>query len=148
MAAKLKAKATTSKAKPAAKPSAMPPDRSPAARKILDQVLGMQLYLVITEPLRAEGGEERFLAHLNHQVDLERRGIMFGAGPIQREGDPAPFGGMIVIRAKSFADARRIFDSDPYHKAGARKYKLYRWNLNEGTMTFRVNYTGQTVEIS
>jgi len=131
-----------------AKAPAMPPDRSPAARKILDHVLGMQLYLVITEPLRAEGGEERFLAHLKHQVSLEKRGIMFGAGPIQREGDDAPFGGMIVIRAKSFADARRIFESDPYHKAGARKYKLYRWNLNEGTMTFRVNYTGQTVKIS
>jgi uncharacterized protein len=130
------------------KRTATPPDQSKAARKILDDVLGMQLYLVITEPLRAAGGEERFLAHLNHQVSLEKRGIMFGAGPIQRDGDSAPFGGMIVIRAKSFADARRIFNSDPYHKARARKYKLYRWNLNEGTMTFKVRYTGQTVRIS
>jgi len=139
-------KAKTAKTKAAA--PAMPPDRSAAARKILDHVLGMQLYVIVTEPLRAAGGEERFLAHLNHQVGLERRGIMFGAGPLQDEDKDGPSRGMIVIRAKSFADARRIADSDPYHKAGARKYKLYRWNLNEGTMTFKIRYTGQTVKIS
>jgi len=140
------AKKPTRRGKP--KAPAMPPDRSPAARKILDQVLGMQLYVIVTEPLRASGGEERFLAHLNHQVSLENRGIMFGAGPLQDSDKAGPTRGMIVIRAKSFADAKRIADSDPYHKAGARKYKLYRWNLNEGTMTFKVRYTGQTVRIS
>jgi uncharacterized protein YciI len=142
--AKKPARSRTAKAKAAH----LTPNQSSEARKILDTVLGMQLYIAITEPLRAAGGEERFLAHIKHQVSLENRGIMFGAGPIQREGDPAPFGGMIVIRAKSFADARRIFETDPYHKAKARKYRLFRWNLNEGTMTFRVNYTGQTVKIS
>ena len=136
------------KAKKKAAVSAGPADRSPAGRKILDRVLGMPLYVIVTEPLRAAGGEERFLAHLKHQVGLERRGIMFGAGPLQDEDKDAPSRGMIVIRAKSFAEARRIADADPYHQAGARKYKLYRWNLNEGTMTFRVNYTGQTVKIS
>jgi len=144
MAAKRKSNANK---KEAAAPAVVH-DRSAASRKILDQVLGMQLYIIVTDPLRAEGGEERFLAHLEHQVALERRGIMFGAGPLQNEDKDGPTRGMIVIRAKSFADARRIADSDPYHKAGARKYKLYRWNLNEGTMTFRVNYTGQTVKIS
>lgn len=130
------------------KAPAMPPDRSPAVRKILDQVLGMQLYIMIVSPLRAEGGEERFLAHIKHQVDLEKRGIMFGAGPLQDEDKEGPTRGMIVIRAKSFADARRIAATDPYIKAGARSYKLYRWNLNEGTMTFKVRYTGQTVRIT
>jgi uncharacterized protein YciI len=127
---------------------AMPPDQLPEARKILDQVLGMQLYILLVSPLRAEGGPERFLAHMKHQVDLEKRGIMFGAGPLQDEDKEGPTRGMIVIRAKSFADARRIAATDPYIKSGARTYKLYRWNLNEGTMTFRVNYTGQTVKIS
>jgi uncharacterized protein YciI len=143
MAAKLR----TSTAKKTAAPAA-PPDRSAAARKILDRVLGMELYVIVTGPLRAEGGEKRFLAHLNHQVGLEKRGIMFGAGPLQDEDKDGPSRGMIVIRAKSFAEARRIADSDPYHKSGARKYKLYRWRLNEGTMSFRVSYTGQTVEIA
>jgi len=137
-----KSRKTTSKA------PAMPPDRSPEARAILDQVLGMQLYILIVSPLRAAGGEKAFLAHMKHQVDLERRGIMFGAGPLQDSDKDGPTRGMIVIRAKSFEDARRIAATDPYIKAGARKYKLYRWNLNEGTMTFRVNYTGQTVKIS
>ena len=143
-----RAKAKTAKQRKTAKAPPAQREASPAAREILDKVLGMQLYVAIVEPLRAEGGDERFVAHLKHQVNLEKRGIMFGAGPVQREDEPTPFGGMIMIRAKSFADARRIFDTDPYHKAGARTYRLYRWNLNEGTMTFRVNYTGQTVEIS
>src|SRR5262245_56826521 len=104
--------------KPARKKKAppMPPDRSPEVRKILDEVLGMQLYILLVSPLRAEGGEARFLAHMKHQVDLERRGIMFGAGPLQDSDKDGPTRGMIVIRAKSFADARRIAATDPYIK--------------------------------
>jgi uncharacterized protein YciI len=56
-------------------------------------------------------------------------------------------GGMIVIRADSFAAARAIADSDPYHKNGLRKYTLTRWTVNEGSYGIRVNYSDQTVAI-
>jgi hypothetical protein len=54
---------------------------------------------------------------------------------------------MIIIRASSFAEARAIADSDPYHRNGLRTYTLTRWTVNEGSYTVRVNYSDQTMTI-
>ena len=71
---------------------------------------------------------------------------MFGAGPLAGE-DGTRVGGMIIIRASSFAEARAIADSDPYHRNGLRTYTLTRWTVNEGSYTVRVNYSDQTMTI-
>ena len=61
--------------------------------------------------------------------------------------DGTPAGGLIVIRAKDFAEATAIADSDPFHKAGLRSYTLRRWTVNEGSYSVRVNYSDQSVAI-
>jgi uncharacterized protein YciI len=43
---------------------------------------------------------------------------MFAAGPLTKE-DGTRYGGMFVLRANSFKEARTIAD-DPLHKAGLR----------------------------
>ena len=78
---------------------------------------------------------------------FERKHILFGAGPLQDEGKDKPTRGMFIIRAKSFEEARKILDEDPFHKKGLRTYKLYRWSLNEGSINVTINYSDQTATI-
>lgn len=109
--------------------------------------LGKELYVVHTTPVASREELDKLLPeHLAHQIRLEKQGIMFAAGPLAAE-DGARIGGMVIIRADSFAAARAIADSDPYHKNGLRKYTLTRWTINEGSYGIRVNYSDQTVTI-
>lgn len=113
----------------------------------MPKFLGKQLYVIVTKPAAPRAEIEKLLPdHLAHQVKLEKDGIMFAAGPIANE-DGSPAGGLIVIRADSFAAAKAIADSDPFHRAGLRTYTLMRWTVNEGAYTVRVNYSDQSVVI-
>jgi uncharacterized protein YciI len=109
--------------------------------------LRKELYVIVTTPVASREELDKLLPqHLAHQIRLEKQGIMFAAGPLNAE-DGARVGGMIVIRADSFAAARAIADSDPYHAAGLRTYTLTRWTVNEGSYGVRVNYSDQSVII-
>ena len=112
-----------------------------AARRILDKVLNKQLYVIVTTAVAPrEEIEKRLPEHLEHQIRLEQEGIMFGAGPLftdQGQGGR----GMIIVRAGSFEEARAIADRDPFHKSGLRIYTVDRWQLNEGTVSIRINYS-------
>ena len=109
--------------------------------------LRKELYVIVTTPVVPREELDKLLPqHLAHQIKLEKQGIMFAAGPLAAE-DGARVGGMIVIRADSFAAARAIADSDPYHSAGLRTYTLTKWTVNEGSYGLRVNYSDQTVTI-
>jgi hypothetical protein len=109
--------------------------------------LGKELFVIVTTPVAPREELEKLLPkHLEHQVKLEKAGIMFAAGPLSKE-DGTRVGGMIVIRAESFAAAKAIADTDPFHKAGLRTYTLTRWTVNEGSYGIRVNYSDQSVSI-
>jgi len=119
----------------------------PDLKQLTERMLGRQLYVIHTVPKASREELDRLLPeHLQHQIRLEKEGIMFAAGPMANE-DGTPAGGLIVIRAKDFAAARAIADSDPFHKAGLRTYTLRRWTVNEGSYGVRVNYSDQSVTI-
>jgi uncharacterized protein len=109
------------------------------------RMLKKELWVVMTKAVAPLEEVRRHLkAHLEHQIALEKAGIMFGAGPATRPGETAAAFGLIIIRAKDEADARRIADSDPMHVAGVRKYELYLWSLNEGRIDVTLNFSDQT----
>lgn len=111
--------------------------------------LGKEMYLVVTRPVRSPEITDALLkAHLDHQVELERSGIMFAAGPLYPRGSDLPDAGMFVLRAASFEEAQAIADGDPLHKAGVRTYSLQKWRVNEGSITITVNYSDQTARIA
>jgi uncharacterized protein len=110
--------------------------------------LGKEMYLVITRPVRSPEIEKRLHEHLAHQVELERKGIMFAAGPLYPKGSQTPEAGMFVLRANSFEEAEEICKTDPLHAAGLRTYTIQKWRVNEGSITLKVNYSDQTVEIT
>lgn len=120
-----------------------------AAAATLDQLharmLKKQLWIVMTRPVRPiEEVRQQLPAHLAHQIRLEKAGIMYGAGPATRPGDTRAAFGLIIIRAKDEAEARRIADSDPMHSSGVREYELYSWSLNEGCVNVTLNFSDQT----
>jgi uncharacterized protein YciI len=110
-------------------------------------MLRQSLYVIRTSPARGPGTAEMLAEHLEYQIALERSGTMFGAGPIYDEGEDTPSGGMIIVRATNFNEARKIADADPMHAHNLRRYTIEKWLLNEGSMTFTVRYSDRTAEI-
>lgn len=111
--------------------------------------LAKQLYVVFTTPTNGiEPVMRNVKEHLEFQVALEKQGIMFAAGPNWTGDEKSWEGdGMVVIRAKSVAEATEIMKRDPMHKSGARKFKIRPWFVNEGTVLVRLNYSQRTFEI-
>jgi uncharacterized protein YciI len=108
-----------------------------------EAMLRKQLYVIFTKPVNGMDPVMAVLEeHLKFQIDLEKRGIMFGAGPFWNDAEDAWEGeGMVIVRAGSLADAKALAASDPMHKAGARSYTVRPWLLNEGTVTVKLTYS-------
>ena len=112
-------------------------------------MLQKQLYAVFTSPVNGMGPVMANIeAHLKFQVELEQKGIMFGAGPFWTDDENEWQGeGMVIIRAGSLAAAKAIAETDPMHKSGARTFRVRPWLLNEGTVTIKVTYSDGKREI-
>ena len=112
-------------------------------------MLQKQLYVVFTTPTNGLGPVmENIGPHLEFQIELEEKGIMFGAGPFWTDDEKSWEGdGMVIIRAGSLDEARKIAESDPMHKSGARSFTVRPWLLNEGTVTLKVRYSDGSREI-
>lgn len=108
-------------------------------------MLNKELYVITTKPARSKEIQKMLKKHLEYQVSIEKEGKLFGAGPIWDENGEIPIGGMIIVYADSFENARRIADADPLHSLGLRKYNIQKWLLNEGSMTFTVRLSDQSI---
>lgn len=112
------------------------------------KMLGKKLWVIMTKRVVSlEEVQKHTKAHLLHQIKLEKDGIMYGAGPAVAPGASEASFGLIVIRAKDEAEARRIADSDPMHKEGVRKYELYQWTMNEGRLNISIDFSDQTYRL-
>ena len=122
---------------------------APTAEPKRDNKLRKRLWVVITKAVAPREQLDQMLgAHLEHQIRLEKEGIMFGAGPLFN-ADGSPSGtGMIIIRAENEAAARRIADQDPFHNSGLRTYALQQWSLNEGRITLTIDYSDQSYKLA
>lgn len=105
--------------------------------------LQKQMYVYFTKPANGLGPVmENLEEHLKFQVEIEQKGIMFGAGPFWTDDEQRWEGeGMIIIRAESLAEARKIAESDPMHASGARTFTIRPWLMNEGMVTMKVTYS-------
>ncbi len=117
-----------------------------SVRDILNASAGClqkQMYVYFTTPANGLGPVmENLEDHLKFQVELEQKGVMFGAGPFWTDDEQRWEGeGMIIIRAGSLAEARKIAASDPMHASGARTFTIRPWLMNEGAVTMKVTYS-------
>lgn len=107
------------------------------------EMLNKDLYVVFTKPINGLGLVMKNLEkHLEFQMSLEKKGIMFGAGPFWEDNEIDWNGeGMVIIRAKSLLEAKKIASNDPMHKSGARSFTVRPWLLNEGALNISLNYS-------
>ncbi|MGR3496753.1 YciI family protein [Citreimonas sp.] len=120
---------------------------------VLDASKGMlqkQLFAIFTTPVDGLGAVfANMEEHLNFQVQLEKDGILYAAGPLWTDdGQEWEGEGMVIVRADSAADAKAIAERDPMHKAGARAFRIRPWLINEGSVTIRLDNSTQTFTIT
>ena len=112
-------------------------------------MLQKDLYVIFT---KAVAPREKILEllpkHLERQVELEKQGILFAAGPMEPEDETKPRTGMIIVRADSFKHANEIAMGDPFHAQGLREFEIWNWSMNEGSINVTINYSDQTAQIS
>jgi uncharacterized protein YciI len=83
--------------------------------------------------------EKMRMDHHRYLVDLERKGILFAAGPFVNEKGVRVGVGMLLIRARTTAEATRIAMREPYTRAGQRVMTVTPWQRNEGTLRLSLN---------
>jgi uncharacterized protein len=113
---------------------------------ILEASKGMlqkQFYVIFSTPTRGVGPVmENLQAHLQHQIKIERDGILVAAGPHWTDDEEFWDGeGMFVVRAKSMAEAKAIAAADPMHQCGARQFRVRPWLINEGGLALKVSFS-------
>ncbi len=78
-------------------------------------------FLPMRDPGKSQGLRP---AHVEFLDRKQREGAIFARG---RFSDGA--GGLVIYRAESLEEARKIAESDPYVKNGARSLELHEWEM-------------------
>jgi uncharacterized protein len=111
-------------------------------------MLQKDLYVIFTRAVAPREEIMKMLPqHLERQVELEKQGILFAAGPMDPEDETKPRTGMIIVRAESFEHANEIAMGDPFHAAGLREYDVWNWSMNEGSFTVTINYSDKSADV-
>lgn len=111
-------------------------------------MLQKDLYVIFTRPVAPREEIMKLLPkHLERQVELEKQGILFAAGPMEPEDSDKPRTGMIIVRADSFEHANEIAMGDPFHAAGLREFDVWNWSMNEGSFTVTINYSDKSADV-
>lgn len=120
-----------------------------AVKDASSAMLQKQLYAIFTTPTDGLGPVFANIEdHLKFQVELEREGIMYAAGPLWTDDENEWEGeGLVVVRAASREEATRIAERDPMHSRGARSFRVRPWMINEGTLSVRLDFSSQKFEI-
>nr|WP_246751931.1 YciI family protein [Bradyrhizobium diazoefficiens] len=46
-----------------------------------------------------------------------------------------------MFRAKTREEAQQLADNDPFHATGLRRYELFPWQVNEGSLDVRLLFS-------
>lgn len=111
--------------------------------------LAMELFVVRSTPAGDMDLVKATLpAHLAYQKEMEAAGTLVMAGPVSdASGDMMEAEGMIIYRAETLEAARGIADADPMHAEGARTYDIRKWLVNEGSLSFSISLSSQSVAV-
>jgi uncharacterized protein YciI len=126
----------------------MPSNAEARIAELTQGMLRKKLYVVFSKGAASpERIRDILPLHLEYMIDLERKGVVFASGPLASEegmrGD-----GMTVLRTASAEEARRIAAADPFVVRGLRTFEVREWTVMEGSLTLKVNFSDQSVEVS
>lgn len=87
------------------------------------------------------------IKHHEYLIDLERRGILFAAGPFADRGEKPSGSGMLIIRAADQVEATRIGGHEPYTREKIRLMEIIPWQRNEGTLKVEIRFADGILNI-
>ncbi|MEM9205402.1 MAG: YciI family protein [Pseudomonadota bacterium] len=110
--------------------------------------LAMELYVLQSTPIDPLRIPDLLPDHLAYQKVLEDKGVLVMAGPLSDESGTLMEGaGHIVYRAESLDAAKAIAEADPMHKEGVRSFTIRKWLVNEGSLSFTLSLSSQSVSV-
>ena len=113
------------------------------------KALGLLHYAIMSEFTNKSGDRGAVLnEHLAYQRKLEMEGKLFAAGPLLREDGEMAGIGLIIVKAESLDEAKKIANQDPFHQSGLRTYKIWPWKINEGSIDLKLRFAAGTFDIS
>ena len=111
--------------------------------------LAFELYVVESTPIAPPEEVKQVLPdHLAYQKQQEEAGKLFLAGPMSDESGEQMLGtGLIIYRAASLEAATEITKNDPMHAKGKRSFAIRKWLVNEGSLSFDLSLSSQSVGV-
>ncbi|MGG6269413.1 YciI family protein [Leptolyngbya sp. AN03gr2] len=111
--------------------------------------LAKELFVVRSTPTQGLEAIAPYLdRHLQYYQDLERKGLLFAAGPLfTNRGQYHQGEGLIILNAKSFSEAEQLAAADPLHQQGVRHYTIEAWLLCEGSLNLRLTFGSGEIEL-
>ena len=106
-------------------------------------MIDLKLWLVILQNTPLDRAPLR-TAHRDYMAGLVARGVIFASGPTASNPQETSHGGATVLRVADEDEARRVMDSEPFVKGGARTYKLIAWNVRHGNFASHDRNSAQT----
>jgi hypothetical protein len=110
---------------------------APAKKKLVPQKI---LFIMWKKDGAHKETPDEMKVMLGYQAKMERDGQKFIGGALNSE-DGKRSGGIVIIRANSWAEARAICDADPGVKDGSTTYELHQLSLNSGTFSVQLNFS-------
>jgi uncharacterized protein len=99
----------------------------------------LDFFRVLMEPTAAWHRDNRLIEeHLRWLSSREAEGSLLLSGPIG-PGDSWDGTGMCVLRGESQQEVEALVKTEPFAKAGLRVNTVQHWQVNEGSLTLRVN---------
>ncbi len=127
----------------------MTTESTPLARAAL---VREQCYLCFMRPTDkpippGRSAEDIRAEHHDYLVDLERRGVLFAAGPFVDENGTRHGAGLIILRVATRAEAETIGHAEPYTRLGLRTMEITPWQRNEGTLELKLRFADGVLEV-
>ncbi len=112
--------------------------------------LALELFVVESTPAGPpEVVKDSLAAHLAYQRTMEEQQSLVLAGPLSDPSGEEMIGaGLIIYRAATLDDARKLAENDPMHLTGARSFTIRKWLVNEGSLSFSVGLSTDRISMS
>lgn len=127
-------------------------DAEKRAEALMQRLQREQCYLIMMRPAEnppepPKSPAELRLEHHDFLVEMERRGVLFAAGPCRDAEGWVRGTGLLIFRAANRKEATDLAMQEPYTKYGQREIEIIPWQRNEGSMTVNLRLADGILEI-
>lgn len=118
-------------------------------RQLTEGMLRKKLYVIFSKGGTTPDRLGQVLPdHLEYMIGLEKTGVLVASGPLTAEPGKPAGDGLTILRAESAEQARAIASRDPFVVNKLRTFDVREWTVMEGSLTLKVNFSDQTLELA